>query len=99
MRSRYTAYTQENEVYLLATWHPDTRPKQLSFDPAQRWLGLKIKQTTAGQPSDTHGTMEFVARSKRHGKATRLHEISQFKKHGDSWYYLESEHIAERTKR
>ncbi|OYY93588.1 MAG: hypothetical protein B7Y41_11645 [Hydrogenophilales bacterium 28-61-23] len=26
MRSRYVAYVLEDEPYLLATWHPDTRP-------------------------------------------------------------------------
>ena len=26
MRSRYTAYTQRNEAYLRATWHPSTLP-------------------------------------------------------------------------
>ena len=29
MRSRYSAYVLKLEDYLLATWHPDTRPRQL----------------------------------------------------------------------
>src|SRR5687767_1109085 len=33
MRSRYTAYTLKNEPYLLATWHPSTRPATRIVDP------------------------------------------------------------------
>jgi len=45
MRSRYTAYTQRNEDYLRATWHPRTRPQDAILDPDTnlRWLGLEIK--------------------------------------------------------
>lgn len=45
MRSRYTAYTQRNEAYLRATWHPRTRPHDAIVDPDEnlRWLGLEIK--------------------------------------------------------
>ncbi len=40
MRSRYTAFVMELEPYLLATWHPGTRPPSLDFvagaGPARR---------------------------------------------------------------
>ena len=35
MRSRYTAYTLALEPYLLATWHPDTRPAALNLNAEQ----------------------------------------------------------------
>jgi len=40
MRSRYTAFTQANEPYLLATWHETTRPGSLDFEPGEsvKWL-------------------------------------------------------------
>ena len=31
MRSRYCAYVRGNADYLLATWHPTTRPAQLTL--------------------------------------------------------------------
>ena len=41
MRSRYTAYVLNIEDYLLATWHPRTRPPSLSLaESRRRWLGL-----------------------------------------------------------
>src|SRR6478672_10872304 len=47
MRSRYTAYTQRNEAYLRATWHPDTRPNEpiLAENETIQWLGLEVKST------------------------------------------------------
>ena len=44
MRSRYSAYVLGNEAYLLATWHPDTRPAVLGLadDAPVKWLGLDV---------------------------------------------------------
>jgi SEC-C motif-containing protein len=32
MRSRYTAFVLQEAGYLLATWHPRTRPPRVDFD-------------------------------------------------------------------
>jgi SEC-C motif-containing protein len=42
MRSRYSAYVLCNEQYLLATWHPSTRPGSIPFSNNQKWLGLNV---------------------------------------------------------
>ena len=91
MRSRYTAYTQGNEAYLRATWHPSTLPAGPIVDPvdAPRWLGLEVKsalrlrQRKAELPDQQSSdpdrdTVEFVARYKIGGRAHRLHEVSRF---------------------
>ena len=93
MRSRYSAYVECDESYLLASWHPETRPSRVRFDSKQRWLGLKIKSTTAGASEDASGTVEFVARFKVDGKGHRLHEVSRFEKIDGRWYYLEGQHL------
>ena len=36
MRSRYSAFAVGDADYLLATWHPTTRPAELALDPEQR---------------------------------------------------------------
>lgn len=89
MRSRYTAYVLGLEPYLLASWHPDTRPASLSLDrePATRWLGLSVRDHR--QQDDTHAEVEFVARYKVGGRAYRLHERSRFIREGGRWYYLD----------
>jgi SEC-C motif-containing protein len=88
MRSRYTAYTMQLETYLLQTWHPNTRPLTLNLaeDQAIKWLGLQIKQV---ETSNTTATVSFVARYKIGGKAERLHELSQFVRIENAWYYLQ----------
>ncbi len=93
MRSRYSAFARGETDYLLATWHPETRPSRVRLDPGQKWIGLSIKATEAGQQEQGEGTVEFVARFKVAGKGHRLHERSRFEKIDGSWYYLDGEHL------
>ncbi len=91
MRSRYSAYVLGLEAYLLATWHPDTRPAALGLDapPHPRWLDLVVKLHTV-QDAD-HATVEFVARYKLNGRAFRLHETSRFIRVNDLWAYVDGD--------
>jgi SEC-C motif-containing protein len=91
MRSRYTAYTLAQESYLLATWHPDTRPASLDFEaePQPKWLGLLVN--CHRQIDETHAEVEFVARYKVGGRAWRLQEKSCFVRAEGRWYYLDGE--------
>jgi len=88
MRSRYSAYVLKLETYLLATWHPSTRPAtlKLATDPA-RWLGLEVKRHNTESPD--MATVEFVARYKIGGRAGRLHEISRFVREQGGWLYVD----------
>lgn len=98
MRSRYTAFTLKDEPYLVATWHPSTRPQEAIIDESEpmRWLGLEIKtalrlrQRKAELPhhpdsdrDSDRNTVEFVARFKVGGRAHRLHELSRFVREPD----------------
>jgi SEC-C motif-containing protein len=91
MRSRYSAFVLGLEDYLLESWHPKTRPTALNLaeDPPTKWLGLQIKR--AENISETTATVEFVARYKVAGKATRLHETSKFERIDGRWYYFSGE--------
>ena len=89
MRSRYTAYTMARIDYLLCTWHPSTRPAQLSIDPAIRWLGLKLKHIDGGRPGDSEGSVEFIARFKVGSRADRIHEDSRFVFENGGWLYVD----------
>lgn len=88
MRSRYTAYTLGLEPYLLATWHPSTRPESLGLagEAQPKWLGLEVKRFM--QQDDSHATVEFVARYKVGGRAYRMQETSRFVKEDGRWFYL-----------
>jgi SEC-C motif domain protein len=92
MRSRYSAYVLKREDYLLATWHPSTRPASLKLatqQPAPTWLGLDVKRHEENGP---HATVEFIARLRYGGgKAQRMHEISRFLRENGRWYYLDGQ--------
>ena len=47
MRSRYSAFALQLTDYLLATWHPSTRPTSLESDPATVWKRLEIVESGA----------------------------------------------------
>lgn len=86
MRSRYSAFVREDTAYLLATWHPSTRPDTIDFsdDNKTQWLGLSIKKTT-------ENCVEFVARYKIGGRAYRLHETSRFVLEQGKWFYVDGD--------
>jgi SEC-C motif-containing protein len=91
MRSRYSAFVLGNEAYLLATWHPDTRPASLGLarEPAVKWLGLTIMRHE--NTGDGRSVVEFLARYKIAGRAHRLHEASRFVRENGRWLYLDGQ--------
>lgn len=89
MRSRYAAFVVHNEPYLLATWHPRTRPAEVRFEPQQKWLGLSIVATAI--TGEHTAEVEFIARYRvGGGSAARLHERSRFVLEG-RWLYVDGD--------
>jgi SEC-C motif domain protein len=93
MRARYCAFVLCNEAYLLATWHPGTRPDSISFNAKQKWLGLRIvKASLTGKDS---AEVEFIARSRvSNAAAVRQHERSRFVREGGRWFYVDGDMMA-----
>lgn len=90
MRSRYSAYVLGLADYLLATWHPSTRPAAVEPTPAElRWLGLDVRAARRTGPDTAE--VEFVARSKLGGRAHRLHETSRFVREHGRWLYVDGD--------
>lgn len=90
MRSRYSAFVLDRRDYLLASWHPRTRPAHIEPpEPGLRWLGLELKSHR--QQDALHATVSFVARSKLAGRAHRLVETSRFERLGEHWLYVDGE--------
>lgn len=90
MRSRYTAFTLNDEAFLLQSWHQSTRPKALNHDDEKniKWVDLKVLRH---EPGDKSSIVEFIARYKINGKAGKIHELSRFIKEGDRWLYLDGD--------
>ena len=89
MRSRYSAFVRQDAGYLLDSWHPSTRPTELTFEPGQRWLGLEVR---GHRPIDAdHAEVTFVARSRVAGRGQRLVERSRFVREGGRWFYVDGD--------
>lgn len=88
MRSRYSAFAVGDAGYLLRTWHPTSRPRDLSLDPELRWTRLTVLRTDDGGLFDDTGIVEFRASYVRQGQRGVLAETSRFTRHGKLWTYL-----------
>lgn len=88
MRSRYSAFALHETSYLLASWHPATRPATLDLDPELAWTGLEIVATEKGGPGDIDGIVEFRAHHRSGGQVGVLHEVSRFRRAGGEWRYV-----------
>jgi SEC-C motif-containing protein len=76
MRSRFSAYALGLDAYVLASWHPSTRPASLELDDTE-WRKLQIVDVSGD-------VVEFRA-SYRGGV---MHERSRFAQLDGRWYYV-----------
>ncbi|MDT5335678.1 MAG: motif domain protein [Mycobacterium sp.] len=88
MRSRYAAYATGEADYLFRTWHPRTRPADVTIDAAITWRALEVTDTVAGCLEDDHGEVEFTARYEDGGGQGSMRERSRFERRAGRWFYL-----------
>jgi len=98
MRSRYSAYTQVEMDYLLATLHPDKRAEHDEESARQwasdsQWHGLEIRSAVDGGEDDAKGSVEFVAEFTYDGERQVHHENAFFSKEDGQWYFVEGEPV------
>jgi SEC-C motif domain protein len=88
MRTRFSAFAVGDTAYLLATWHPSTRPRSLELDPGRRWTRLDVLATSDGSPFHDTGIVEFRAHYRHEGRPGSMHELSMFVRENGQWRYL-----------
>ncbi len=88
MRSRYSAFVLGFDAYLLASWHPSTRPDDLVLDDGPTWRRLQIVDTVDGGAEHAEGVVEFRASYRTPTGTALLHERSRFVREDGRWYYL-----------
>lgn len=93
MRSRFAAHRDGDVAWLLASWHPSTRPADLDLVDAPSWRGLQIVDTVAGGPDDETGVVEFRATFRDAGGVGVLHERSRFVRVDGRWCYLDGDPV------
>ena len=92
MRSRFEAFRDADAEWLLASWHPSTRPAEVDLADNPRWRGLQIVDVVAGTAEDRTGVVEFRASYvAAPGDVRVLHERSRFVREDGRWYYLDGE--------
>jgi SEC-C motif domain protein len=90
MRSRYSAYVVGDADHVFRTWHPRTRPRDLTL-PDVDWQGLEVVRTLDGGPDDDTGVVEFEARSRDAAGEHVLHETSRFVRRAGRWVYVDGD--------
>lgn len=89
MRSRFSAFAGGDVDYLLATWHPSTRPATLELDDDLSWTQLDIVDVDAGGDGDNDAIVEFVAYFRDSaGAFGQQRERSAFVRESGQWYYV-----------
>ncbi|MFO6422270.1 YchJ family protein [Motilimonas sp. KMU-193] len=93
MRSRFSAYIEQQGDYLFNTWHPDTRHKLTPAALAQSgketdWRSLNVLASEGG-PADQAGVVEFVAWFMVDGELQYHHEKSNFSRINGAWVYVD----------
>ncbi|MWJ27467.1 zinc chelation protein SecC [Halomonas sp. ZH2S] len=86
MRSRYSAFVLNLTDYLLASWHPSTRPANLAPDSSSRWLRLEILESAE---EGGKGQVAFRAVFKEGRRWAVLEETSRFVREEGRWFYLD----------
>ena len=94
MRSRYSAFVQQNIDYLIDTLHPTQRQtddREVLQQTCQntRWLGLQIVKS---QDKKDTAKVEFVA-FYEDSPIGQLHERSNFVLEAGLWFYLDGEFL------
>lgn len=96
MRSRYSAYVKSQVDHIHDSTHPDKREgydrdEGAAWAKKFQWQSLEIVATEGGGEGDETGTVEFIARYRNKEKASRHHEIAQFKRHEGRWYFYDGQ--------
>jgi SEC-C motif-containing protein len=83
MRSRYSAYAVGNLDYVWRTWHPRTRPTEMSPNGVE-WTGLEIVDVSDDE-------VEFRASFRENRRTGTLHERSRFAVRARRWFYVDGD--------
>jgi SEC-C motif-containing protein len=98
MRSRYSAYVLSDIDHLERSLAPESRRDHdrrsaEQWAKSSEWLGLQILSTSGGRAGEATGAVEFVVSYRQAGSEYSHHEISQFRREGDSWVYVDGKMI------
>ncbi|MGK2879910.1 MAG: YchJ family protein [Mycobacterium sp.] len=97
MRSRYSAIALGEREYVWRSWHPRTRPEEMTPRDEVEWTGLEVVDAVAGGAGDDHGEVEFRAHYRGYSRTGTLHERSRFAVRARRWFYVDGDVIDNRV--
>ena len=85
--------------YLLETLHPGQRNDYDEAGAAKwaresDWTGLEILKVTGDPATENTGTVEFKACYRRNNEKLEHHELAEFRKTNDIWYFYDGKMVA-----
>lgn len=95
LRSRYTAYVKKLPEYIVSTTHPDQREGD-GTGSVEKWMKnsewhwLEILESPEPAEADTGATVEFKAGYTERGRKWVHHEVAEFRKEADTWYFFDA---------
>lgn len=94
MRSRYSAFVQHEIDYIVNTNHPEKieevdRESIEKWAKESEWLGFELLNVSNGTAEDQEGQVEFIASFTQQGIKQEHHELAEFKKVDDQWYFYD----------
>ncbi|KTD19643.1 YchJ family protein [Legionella israelensis] len=95
MRSRYSAYYFANMDYIERTMKGKALvgfDKEAMQKRAQHVCWLNLQVLSAETPQPKKGYVEFVAKYMEADKIKSIHEISEFARIDDAWFYIDGKH-------
>lgn len=95
MRSRYSAYAVGDLNYVWRTWHPRTRPAELSPNGLE-WTGLEIVDVSDDEVEfrahfRAENRRQALARGADDRRTGTLHERSRFAVRARRWFYVDGD--------
>jgi SEC-C motif-containing protein len=98
MRSRYSAYVKREIGYILTSLHPEHRSdydekSTRAWAESAEWHTFEIVETKGGGAEDLEGQVEFVVTFTDKGVRQQHHELSSFRKEGDTWYFTTGKNL------
>ncbi len=94
MRARYSAYAKAEVDFIIDSTHPEKRAENDRAEIERwaknsEWLGLQILNT-AEEPAQ----VEFIATYADHGVKLEHHELAEFRKSKDEWFFYDGALVA-----
>ncbi|MFT6190406.1 MAG: SEC-C motif-containing protein [Oleispira sp.] len=105
MRSRFSAFALQLSDYLKTSWHPDTRPEQLTLEQGTEWKRLEILSASNDKKQGTvHFKAYYLERNYLEQKELEqkqwhlLEETSKFLYENDHWFYHSGDYQPQQLK-